>query len=153
MLSARGRSKLLFCGLTWLAGCAHSPGTPPPPSTASVLVQRLTAAMAARDLPAMMSCVSPDYESFQPFHPERHFKGRQHMQDTWSGIFGSVTAFDPGVQRTVPTGDEVWMEWHWHAVRGDGTQWGMSGIAIFHVTGDQIDTGRLYMEPDPSAPK
>ena len=43
--------------------------------SALALVARLDAAMNRHDLAAFVACFDPDYESEQPAHPDRRFRG------------------------------------------------------------------------------
>ena len=53
----------------------------------SLTVERLNAAMNAHDIEAFVECFEEDYESEQPAHPDRAFRGREHVRRNWSAIF------------------------------------------------------------------
>ena len=43
----------------------------------ALVAERLHAAMNARDIDAFVACFDEDYESEQPAHPDRAFRGRE----------------------------------------------------------------------------
>ena len=55
-----------------------------------MVVERLNAAMNAHDIEAFVACFHEDYESEQPAHPDRAFRGRDQVRENWSAIFEGV---------------------------------------------------------------
>lgn len=129
-------------------------GGPPAPDggTASgpdlrVLTERLRKAFNAHDLEGLVALVDPDYESEQPAHPERGFRGREQIRKNWASIFSRVPDFRADVLRGAVDGDTVWTEWRWHGMRADGSKFDLRGVTLFRVWNGRIVSGRLYMEP------
>jgi ketosteroid isomerase-like protein len=114
-------------------------------SPAEVLA-RLTAAMNRRDLASFVGCFDPDYESEQPAHPDRTFRGRAQVERNWAAMFAGLPDFHAEVLRTVVAGDTVWVEWWWTGTRVDGTRLDARGACIFGVRAGSLTWGRLYME-------
>src|SRR6478609_1436712 len=57
------------------------------------LVGRLHAAMNAHDIEAFVACFAADYDSVQPAHPDRAFRGREQVRANWSAVFTGVPDF------------------------------------------------------------
>lgn len=115
-------------------------------SSASV-IERLQAAQNQHDLEAFLDCFDPDYQSEQPIHPDRAFRGREQVRKNWSAIFSSVPDFHSEIVRAAMEGDTGWTEWHWSGTHTDGKRLAMRGVTIFGVRENRIVWGRLYMEP------
>jgi ketosteroid isomerase-like protein len=114
--------------------------------TPSQVLARLSAAMNHRDLAAFVECFDPDYESEQPAHPDRRFRGRAQVERNWAAMFAGLPDFRVEVVRTAATDDTVWVEWKWTGSRADGTQLDARGACIFGVRAGRLAWGRLYME-------
>ena len=110
------------------------------------VLERLTAAMNRHDLGAFVACFDGDYESDQPAHPDRHFRGAAQVERNWAAMFAGVHDFRADVVRSAATGEEVWVEWHWTGTRADGSRLDARGVCIFGVRGGRVAWGRLYME-------
>jgi ketosteroid isomerase-like protein len=106
------------------------------------VVERLDAALNARDIEAMVALFAPDYDSVQPAHPDRAFSGREQVRENWSAIFAGVPDFRSELLRTAADGDTVWSEWHWQ-----GTGLEIAGVIVMGVRDEQIAWARLYVEP------
>lgn len=114
--------------------------------TPAELLARLTAAMNRHDLGALVACFDPDYESDQPAHPDRQFRGAAQVERNWSALFGALPDFRVEVVRRVVEGDDLWVEWRWTGTRADGTRLDSRGACIFGVRAGHLAWGRLYME-------
>jgi ketosteroid isomerase-like protein len=115
-------------------------------SFASEVLARLVAAMNRRDLAGFVDCFDPDYESDQPAHPDRHFRGRARVEQNWSAMFAGLPDFHAEVPRSTVQDDSVWVEWQWTGTRSDGTRLNACGACIFGVRAGRLTWGRLYME-------
>ena len=116
-------------------------------STGEQVVARLQAAMNAHDVEAFVACCAEDYESVQPAHPDRAFRGREQVRANWSEIFTGVPDFRAEVIRVAAVGDTAWSEWHWQGTQTDGGRLDMAGVIVFGLRGDRIAWARLYVEP------
>src|SRR6186997_1854961 len=76
-------------------------------------VERLKAAMNEHDLDAFLACLSVDYRSEQPVHPQRGFAGREQVEKNWSAMFEGIPDFHAELLSTATEGDTVWAEWRW----------------------------------------
>ncbi len=114
--------------------------------TPADLLARLSAAMNGRDLAAFVGCFDPDYESEQPAHPDRRFRGRAQVERNWAAMFAGLPDFRAEVVRSAAAGDAVWVEWRWTGTRADGTRLDARGACIFGVRAGRLAWGRLYME-------
>lgn len=119
-------------------------GTQPSPLA---VIERLQSAQNQHDLEAFLDCIAPDYQSEQPIHPNKAFRGREQVRKNWSTIFSGVPNFRSEIVRTTTEGDTEWTEWHWSGTHANGTQFEMRGVTIFGVQDNRIVWGRLYMEP------
>jgi ketosteroid isomerase-like protein len=119
-------------------------GTQPSPQS---VLERLQIAQNQHDLEAFLDCFDPDYQSEQPVHPDRAFRGRDQVRKNWSALFSSMPDFRSELLRAATEGDARWAEWHWSGTHADGTRLEMQGVTIFGIRDDRITWGRLYMEP------
>lgn len=69
-------------------------------TTDADLIARLTAAMNRHDLAAFVDCFDPDYESEQPAHPDRQFRGRAQVEKNWTAMFAGLPDFQSEVLRS-----------------------------------------------------
>lgn len=111
------------------------------------VVTALAKAMNAHDLDAFVGFFAPDYDSRQPAHPDRAFRGRDQVRTNWSEIFAGVLDFHAELVATAVEEDTVWSEWHWRGTHADGSRLDMAGVIIFGVSAGHISWARLYVEP------
>ena len=111
------------------------------------LVMRLQAAMNAHDVEAFVACFAEDYDSAQPAHPDRAFRGREQVRANWSAIFSSVPDFRAELVGVTAAGETAWSEWRWEGTQTDGERLDMAGVIVFGVRDDAIAWARLYVEP------
>jgi ketosteroid isomerase-like protein len=110
------------------------------------VLARLTAAMNHQDLAAFVACFDSEYESEQPAHPDRRFRGREQVERNWAAMFAGLPDFHAEVVRSAVAGDTLWVEWRWSGSRSDGTRLDACGACIFGVRAGRLTWGRLYME-------
>jgi ketosteroid isomerase-like protein len=110
------------------------------------ILARLSAAMNRRDLAAFVACFDRDYESEQPAHPDRRFRGAAQVERNWAAMFAGLPDFRAEVLRSEAGEDTVWVEWRWTGTRADGSRLEACGACIFGVRSGRIAWGRLYME-------
>ena len=110
------------------------------------VIARLSASMNRRDLAAFVDCFDPDYESEQPAHPARRFRGVAQVERNWSAMFSALPDFRVEILRTAASADTAWVEWRWTGSRADGSRLEACGACIFGVKARRIVWGRLYME-------
>jgi ketosteroid isomerase-like protein len=115
--------------------------------SSQVVLERLHRAQNQHDLEAFVACFAPDYQSEQPAHPDRAFRGREQVRKNWSTIFSGIPDFQSELLRTTAEDDIVWTEWHWYGTLVDGERFELRGVTIFGVQDNLIRWGRLYMEP------
>jgi ketosteroid isomerase-like protein len=114
----------------------------PPPA----LPTRLDAAMNSHDLAAFVACFAPDYESEQPAHPDRRFRGVAQVERNWAAMFAGLPDFQSVIVDSAVEGESLWVEWRWTGTRSDGSRLEMCGVCIFGVRDDRIRWARLYMQ-------
>ena len=112
-----------------------------------LVVQRLHAAMNAHDIDAFVACFHEDYESEQPAHPDRAFRGSGQVRQNWSAIFESTPDFRAELVRAGADGEIEWSEWSWQGTHEDGTALDMAGVIIFGVRDGRFAWARLFVEP------
>jgi ketosteroid isomerase-like protein len=113
----------------------------------TLVAARIDAAMNAHDIDAFVDCFAEDYDSVQPAHPDRAFRGREQVRANWSAIFDSVRDFRSELVRADATGDTEWSEWRWQGTQPDGSRLDMAGVIVFGVRDGRIAWARLYVEP------
>jgi len=109
-------------------------------------MERLRAAMNEHDLDALLACLSADYRSEQPVHPQRGFSGREQVEKNWSAMFEGIPDFHAELLADATEGDTLWAEWHWTGTRANEVPLDMRGVTLFEIRNGQIVSGRLYME-------
>jgi len=112
-----------------------------------MVVERLRAAMNARDIDAFVACFAEGYDSKQPAHPDRAFTGRDQVRENWSAIFDGVPDFTAELVAAATDGETEWSEWHWRGTHGDGTKLDMAGVIVAGVRDGRWAWARLYVEP------
>ena len=111
------------------------------------LVRRLHAAMNAHNIEAFVACFAEDYDSVQPAHPDRAFRGREQVRANWSAVFTGVPDFHAELVCLDAVGDTTWSEWRWQGTQTDGTRLDMAGVIVLGIRDDRIAWARLYVEP------
>ena len=112
-----------------------------------VIMSRLLTAMNAHDLDAFVACFAKDYESEQPAHPSRAFRGSDQVRKNGEGVFAGVPDFTAELVLSGVTDEGVEVgEWRWRGTHTDGSPFAMQGVIVAGLQGDQIAWGRLYME-------
>jgi predicted SnoaL-like aldol condensation-catalyzing enzyme len=112
-----------------------------------VVLERLHRALNQHDLEAFVACFAPDYQSEQPIHPDRAFRGREQVRKNWSTMFSEIPDFQSELVRTTAEDDIIWAEWHWYGTLSDGERFDWRGVTISEVQDNQIKWQHLYMEP------
>lgn len=111
------------------------------------VAERLLTAQNEHDMEAMLACVSPKYRSETPLHPARNFTGLEPVRTNWETIFETMPDYEGEYLRIVEDGDTVWAEVRYTGTRTDGTEVKYGGVYIFGIADDQIEWGRIYLEP------
>jgi ketosteroid isomerase-like protein len=109
---------------------------------ATQVLERLAAAMNAHDIDAFVDLFQEDYDSEQPAHPDRAFKGSDQVRANWSAIFDGVPDFSAELVSVAAEGETLWSEWRW---RGTGLD--MAGVIVCGVREGKLAWARLYVEP------
>jgi hypothetical protein len=107
-----------------------------------MVAERIAEAMNAHDVDAFVACLHDDYDSEQPAHPDRAFRGSDQVRANWSAVFASVEDFRAELVRADVVGDVEWTEWRW---RGTGLD--MAGVIVFGIRDGRVAWARLYVEP------
>jgi len=103
--------------------------------------------MNARDIDAFVDCFDEGYESEQPVHPDRAFRGREQVRANWSAIFDGVPDFQAELVAAAGSGEVEWSEWRWRGTQSDGGSLDMAGVIVGGVSGGRLVWARLYVEP------
>jgi len=112
------------------------------------VMTRLGAAMNSHDLDAFVALFSPDYQSEQPAHPARSFRGADKVRENWTSVFAGVPDLHAELLTTATTRDGVEVgEWDWRGTHADGSEFAMRGVILLGIEDDRVAWGRLYMEP------
>ena len=113
----------------------------------ATVAERLSQAMNARDIESFVACFADDYDSEQPVHPDRAFRGRDQVWANWSQVFDGVPDFHAELKATAVAGDTEWSEWRWQGTQSDGAPLDMAGVIVAGVRGGVLAWARLYVEP------
>jgi ketosteroid isomerase-like protein len=112
-----------------------------------LVAERLRRAQNAHDIDAFVACFHSDYDSVQPAHPDRAFRGSGQVRENWSAVFASVPDFHAELVRADAAGDCEWSEWRWHGTQADGSALDMAGVIVAGVRDGRLAWARLYFEP------
>jgi ketosteroid isomerase-like protein len=118
-----------------------------PSASPAAVIAALAEATNAHDIDAFVALFAEDYESQQPAHPDRAFRGRDQVRANWSAVFTGVPDFRADLAATAVEGDCVWSEWRWRGTHTDGSRLDMAGVILFGVRAERIAWARLYVEP------
>lgn len=116
-------------------------------SAGEKLVTQLLQAMNDHDIEAFLACFADDYDSSQPAHPDRAFRGSEQVRANWSEVFRGVPDFSAELVRADAAGDAVWSEWRWRGTQTDGGRLDMAGVILLGLRDDSVAWARLYIEP------
>lgn len=105
------------------------------------VVSRFVDAANRHDADGIESCLHPDFESIQPIHPARNFRGARQVRRNWQAIFEAEPGFRLTVLRAAATHDTAWVELH-----GAGQAAEVAGILIFGVEDGKLRWSRIYSE-------
>jgi limonene-1,2-epoxide hydrolase len=120
------------------------------PDDPVAVVTRFLDAANHHDADGLRACVHPEFESFQPLHPARNFRGAGQLISNWKAIFEAEPGFRLTLLRASTTGNTVWAEIH-----GAGASAEAAGIFIVGVEDGRIRWIRVYsdlVEPLPEEP-
>ncbi|MDQ4134024.1 MAG: nuclear transport factor 2 family protein [Actinomycetota bacterium] len=112
------------------------------------VVMRFVDSANRHDADAVAACVHRDFESIQPIHPVRNFRGSAQLLNNWRTIFRTEPGFRLTVLRSAVEGETVWVELH-----GAGDNAEVAGIFIMGVENGLIRWARVYselIEPEPA---
>jgi ketosteroid isomerase-like protein len=110
------------------------------------IADQLLEALRSRDADRLASLFADDYDSRQPAHPDRAFRGRDQVRTNWTAIFAGIPDFTPELVTASRDGDTVWSEWAWHGTRTSGEPVEMAGVIVLGLRDDLIAWARLYVE-------
>jgi|SRR3954447_15157930 ketosteroid isomerase-like protein len=110
------------------------------------IADQLADALLSRDADRLAALFAEDYDSAQPAHPDRAFRGREQVRANWTAIFSGVPDFTPELLGATRDGDTVWTEWAWHGTRTSGEPVEMAGVMVLGLRDGLIGWARLYVE-------
>lgn len=110
------------------------------------VLERMLSALNQHDLDEMVACFSRDYQSEQPFHPERNFIGQAGVRKNWGHFFSTIPDIQADVLSETTDGDTIWAELHIHGVRTDGKTHTTRGVTLQRIRDGLIVWARLYIE-------
>ena len=115
--------------------------------TPLAVARALAKATNAHDIDAFVALFAEDYDSRQPAHPDRAFRGREQVRTNWSAMFAGVPDFRAELISAAQDGATAWTEWRWQGTHEDGSPLDMAGVIVFGVRDGAIASARLYIEP------
>src|SRR5439155_1288942 len=110
--------------------------------------------MNAHDIESFVSLFAEDYDSEQPAHPDRRFRGRDQVRENWSAVFSGIPDFRAELVASAVEADTAWTEWRWHGTHEDGSRLDMAGVIVMGVRDATITcTGSINANRQASAPE
>ena len=103
--------------------------------------------MNERDIESFVSLFAADYDSRQPAHPDRAFRGRDQVRENWSSVFAAVPDFRADLLAVASADGTLWTEWRWCGTHADDSRLEMAGVIVMGVRDGLIRWARLYVEP------
>jgi ketosteroid isomerase-like protein len=110
------------------------------------IADQLAQALRSRDADRLAALFTEDYDSQQPAHPDRAFRGRAQVRTNWTAIFAGIPDFTAELLGATQDGDTVWSEWSWHGHRASGDPMEMAGVMVLGLRDGLISWARLYVE-------
>jgi len=110
------------------------------------IADQLAHALRSRDADQLAALFTEDYDSRQPAHPDRAFRGRDQVRINWTAIFAGIPDFTADLLGASRDGDTVWSEWAWHGTRASGDPMEMAGVMVLGLRDGLISWARLYVE-------
>lgn len=107
--------------------------------------ERMVSAQNQHDLEGMVAYFSRDYQSEQPFHPERNFVGLAGVRKNWGFFFSTIPDIQVDILSSVADGDTVWSELYMHGTRVDGKRHSIRAVTIQRIQDGLIVWARLYI--------
>jgi hypothetical protein len=117
-----------------------------PCTDSAQVIARLHQCWNTHDLDGLVACFHPDYQSLQPFHPDRNFTGLASLRARWRAVFESLANFEAELKRGAVMDQVVWTEWRWHGCHTSGVLYESVGVVIFELAGDLIRRATIYSE-------
>ena len=111
------------------------------------MLERLVEAQNAHDADRFASFFAEDYDSVQPAHPGRAFRGRAQVLANWTSVFEGVPDFHAELVDSCVAGATEWGEVDWRGRHTDGSAFAMRGVIVVVVRDGLVAEGRLYVEP------
>lgn len=111
------------------------------------VLQRMSDAINAHDVDALVSCFANDYKGEQPLHPESAFTVLAQVRENWTTFFAQVPDLLATLVASTIHSDLAWAEWHWQGTRTSGSALNMRGVVVAGLRNGIIAWARLYMEP------
>ena len=111
------------------------------------MLERIRDAMNSHDAERFASLFADDYESIQPAHPARGFRGRAQVLSNWSSVFEGVPDFASELLSSVVDGETEWGECEWRGHYINGSPFGVRGVMIVVTREGLVTQARLYLEP------
>ncbi|MFG1609659.1 nuclear transport factor 2 family protein [Actinoplanes sp. NPDC049265] len=110
----------------------------------SPVVDRLLAAINARDPDGVAACFVEDYVCEWPAHPNLTFSGRENVRINQVMRYEQRPTVQAEIVHSVVVNDEVWGEWHFFDQDGKAER----GVIVLVVDSEQdlIRSSRFYME-------
>jgi ketosteroid isomerase-like protein len=122
------------------------PATPDPGRPIAV-VNRLTDAINAHDLDALVACFAADFRGETPATPDHNFTGREHVRQNWSVILDKIPDIEFEVLRSTTDGATVWAEVEQRGTEDDGQPHLARGVVIYEVHDGLMTHNKLYVAP------
>src|SRR4051794_36709520 len=113
----------------------------------AAVIARLSEAINAHDIDAIVDCFADDVLAEHPANPERNFRGRHQLRANWAITFETVIGLDAEFIRWSVDAETVWVEWCWRGTLPDGSEFARAGVAVHGVEEGRIAWIRVYMEP------
>lgn len=116
-------------------------------TTENTVLHRMSDAINAHDVDAIVNCFTSDYQGEQPLHPESGSIGLAQVRENWTGLFAQIPDLRATLIASTIHGDFAWAEWHWQGTRSSGAVLNLRGVSVAGLHHGIMAWARVYMEP------
>ena len=116
-------------------------------TTENTVLHRMSDAINAHDVDAIVNCFTSDYQGEQPLYPESSFIGIAQVRENWTDLFAQVPDLRATLVASTVHDDFAWAEWHWQGTRTSGSALNLRGVTVSGLRDGIMAWAKIYMEP------
>lgn len=120
----------------------------PPGIEGMRLVERFNAALNARDLDALLACLTDDtvFENTEPAPDGTRYEGRAAVSAFWQAFFAGSSQSHIEAEELFASGERVVMRWRYAWVDASGVPGHIRGVDVYRLRGGRIAEKLSYVK-------